>query len=177
MDFSQIINKSSLLMNMEKKGEINKIHSRLKQDKTNFESTKTDILESSQPTNYSSVENVLKPTKENNIVINPNTKLPKEIVDSFRKTLIEEEKKNNEIMNLFKNNIQVNEENEIKTENRSDNNIEDKGNLKDLIKEAIREEISSLKLLSIKDKINLITNNGDVFEVKLVYKKNINNKK
>lgn len=177
MDFSQIINKSSQLMNMEKKGEINKIHSRLKEGNRNFESQERNILESSEPTNYSSVEKALSSTKENSIVINPKTKLPKEIVESFRKTLIEEEQKNNEMMNLFKNNFQINEEIETKTENKNEENIDDKDKLKDLIKESIREEISSLKLLSIKDKINLITSNGDVFEVKLVYKKNINNKK
>lgn len=173
MDFSQIINKSSVLMNMEKNGEIDKIRSRNKQSNDNTEKIKTDINESFQQTDYSSVKSKLNNISQNTININPNTKLPKEIVDSFRNSLLEEEKKNNEMMKLYKNNIQVHEE----QKHINEENIVDDRNIKNLIKETIKEELSSLKLLSINDKINLITTNGDVFEVNLVYKKNINNKK
>lgn len=173
MDFSQIINKSSVLMSMEKNGEIDKIRSRKKQSNDNTEKIKTDINESFQQTDYSSVKSKLNNISQNTININPNTKLPKEIVDSFRNSLLEEEKKNNEMMKLYQNKIQVHEE----QKHINEENIVDDRNIKNLIKETIKEELSSLKLLSINDKINLITTNGDVFEVNLVYKKNINNKK
>ena len=173
MDFNQIINKSSVLMSMEKNGEIDKIRSRKKQSNDNTEKIKTDINESFQQTDYSSVKSKLNNISQNTININPNTKLPKEIVDSFRNSLLEEEKKNNEMMKLYQNKIQVHEE----QKHINEENIVDDRNIKNLIKETIKEELSSLKLLSINDKINLITTNGDVFEVNLVYKKNINNKK
>lgn len=173
MDFNQIINKSSVLMSMEKNGEIDKIRSRKKQSNDNTEKIKTDINESFQQTDYSSVKSKLNNISQNSININPNTKLPKEIVDSFRNSLLEEEKKNNEMMKLYQNKIQVHEE----QKHINEENIVDDRNIKNLIKETIKEELSSLKLLSINDKINLITTNGDVFEVNLVYKKNINNKK
>lgn len=173
MDFNQIINKSSVLMSMEKNGEIDKIRSRKKQSNDNTEKIKTDINESFQQTDYSSVKSKLNNISQNTININPNTKLPKEIVDSFRNSLLEEEKKNNEMMKLYQNKIQVNEE----QKHINEENIVDDRNIKNLIKETIKEELSSLKLLSINDKINLITTNGDVFEVNLIYKKNINNKK
>lgn len=173
MDFNQIINKSSVLMSMEKNGEIDKIRSRKKQSNDNTEKIKTDINESFQQTDYSSVKSKLNNISQNSININPNTKLPKEIVDSFRNSLLEEEKKNNEMMKLYQNKIQGHEE----QKHINEENIVDDRNIKNLIKETIKEELSSLKLLSINDKINLITTNGDVFEVNLVYKKNINNKK
>lgn len=173
MDFNQIINKSSVLMSMEKNGEIDKIRSRKKQSNDNTEKIKTDINESFQQTDYSSVKSKLNNISQNTININPNTKLPKEIVDSFRNSLLEEEKKNNEMMKLYQNKIQVHEE----QKHINEENIVDDRNIKNLIKETIKEELSSLKLLSINDKINIITTNGDVFEVNLVYKKNINNKK
>lgn len=169
MNFNDIIKNSSKLMAMEKSGEISR----------KFGKNKKNNISEIDLTNQETInENINNQIETSQIKISQNSKLPKEIVESFRKSLQEEEEKNMEMMkvvtqNQTKPSLQIYED---KNNDFINNNFSSSDNLKDLIKETIREEISSLKILSLKDKINLITNDGDVYEVKLVFKKNINNK-
>lgn len=170
MTFDDIMKKTSVLMNMEKNGEISRKYGSNKKN-INEQTVKTnEAVDTIVSNNYN--------IPQDNIKISKNSKLPKEIIDSFKKTLAEEEQKNKEMMSKIAKNVNiVTESNQKNAISDNETEIDSSRNIKDLIKEAIREEISSLTLISLKDKINLVTKNGDVYEVKLEFKKNINNKK
>lgn len=170
MTFDDIMKKTSVLMNMEKSGEISRKYGSNKKN-LNDKSTKlNETIDTIVSNNYNAPQEHLK--------ISQNSKLPKEIIDSFKKTLAEEEQKNKEMMSKIAKNVNIVSESSQKIETTNDDKENtSQSNIKELIKEAIREEISSLSLISLKDKINLVTKNGDVYEVKLEFKKNINNKK
>lgn len=189
MDFNDIIKKSSVLMNMEKSGEITEKYGRKPQNGNRRTTTKkvqepitvNEDYDYNIPTPSYNLT-TLSSMDNGEIRISENTKLPIEIVESFKKTLAEEEAKNNELMSKLVSNTNIkpikqktdNKNNEILTENV--NGGQENSSLKETIREVLREEISSMKIVSLRDKINLITNDGDVYEVVLKFKKNIKNK-
>ena len=128
--------------------------------------------------------------------MNSKSGLPMEILESFGKTDIDYEKldPNQSVLDLIgveaKDNIKKNVIKETTSNNSSDSNV-DYSLIKSIVENAVKKYVGGytkklleegkktqvndpVKAIKIGDKFSFITENGDIYEAKLVFKKNIN---